>query len=81
MIELCCIFLLKKDQNTYFNLLKEKVKINGFVILAQFNLQGATKCSGLDVKRYNTQMLQEKLGSNFKLLNHFDYTSLISKDV
>jgi len=66
-------FTEEKDQKTYFNLLKEKVKNNGFVILAEFNLQGATTCSGLPVKRYNTKMLQEKLGDNFKLLQNFNY--------
>jgi hypothetical protein len=66
-------FIEEKNQNTYFKLLKDKVKNNGFVILAEFNLQGATKCSGLPVKRYNTQMLQEKLGDDFKLIDNFDY--------
>jgi len=66
-------FIEEKDQNTYFDLLKDKVNNNGFVILAEFNLQGAAKCSGLPVKRYNTQMLQEKLGNDFKLIDNFDY--------
>jgi len=67
-------FIEEKDQETYFNLLKEKVNLNGFVILAEFNLQGATKCSGLTVKRYNAEMFQEKLGADFKLIESFDYT-------
>ncbi len=66
-------FTDEKDQVTYFKLLKEKVKQKGFVILAEFNLQGATKCSGLDVKRYSAEMLQEKLGTDFKLLEAFNY--------
>ena len=66
-------FIEKNDQDSYFKLLKDKVKKNGFVILAEFNLQGATKCSGLPVKRYNTQMLQKKLGNDFKLIDNFDY--------
>lgn len=66
-------FTEEKDQKSYFNLLKEKVKNKGFVILAEFDLQGANKCSGLDVKQYNTKMLQEKLGSEFKLLENFNH--------
>ncbi len=66
-------FTEEKDQNTYFSLLKDKVKKNGFVILSEFNLQGATMCSGLPVKRYDANMLQEKLGKNFELLKEFDY--------
>jgi hypothetical protein len=63
----------EKDQNTYFNLLKDKVKIGGYVLLAQFNLNGAEKCSGLPVKRYDKNSLANKLGTNFKLIDSFDY--------
>ena len=62
------------DQNTYFNLLKNKVKSNGFVILAEFNLEGAQKCSGLAVKRYSKEMLANKLGEEFQLIDSFDYS-------
>ena len=50
------------------------MKIDGFVILAEFNLEGAKKCSGLAVFNYNEIMLQERLGNNFKLLRSFNYT-------
>lgn len=66
-------FTNEKDQNTYFNLLRSALKPGGFAILAEFNLEGALKCSGLDVYRYNAEMLQNKLGKNFKLLKTFDY--------
>lgn len=61
-------------QETYFQLLKKVVKVDGFVILAQFNLEGAKKCCGLDVFNYNAEMLQEHLGNNFKMLKSFNYT-------
>jgi len=67
-------FTETKDQETYFNLLKKKVKDDGFVLLAEFNLQGATKCSGLLVNRYSKEMLIQKLGIDFKLIESFDYT-------
>lgn len=67
-------FITEKDQKTYFDLLKATVKSKGFVILAAFNLQGATTCSGLPVQRYNAALLQEKLGGDFSLINTFDYT-------
>jgi hypothetical protein len=66
-------FTEKKEQDTYFELLHKKVKKGGFVILAEFNLQGATMCSGLPVKRYDVKMLQESLGKDYLLLKHFDY--------
>jgi len=66
-------FIDNQEQDNYFKLLKEKVAVKGFVILAEFNLNSATKCSGLPVKRYDAKMLSSKLGSNFELLNTFDY--------
>ena len=67
-------FIEPSDQDTYFSLLKKLVKRGGFVILATFNLYGATQCSGLPVFRYDQSMLAEKLGSDFELLRAFDYT-------
>ena len=66
-------FTETKDQNTYFDLLKRKVKKGGFVILAEFGLGGAKKCSGLDVKRYSNEEFQAKLGQEFEQVNSFNY--------
>jgi len=66
-------FTEKKDQDTYFNLLKKLVKSSGYVIISVFNTEGATKCCGLPVKRYDKDMLTEKLGSEFKLIDSFNY--------
>ncbi|MDO9261598.1 MAG: class I SAM-dependent methyltransferase [Flavobacteriaceae bacterium] len=70
-------FTDEKDQNTYFKLLKTVLKPGGFVIIAVFNLEGATKCSGLNVFRYNAEMLQDRLGADFKLLNSFNYAYMM----
>ena len=66
-------FTEKEQQDTYFKLLKEKVKKGGFVILAEFSLDGAKQCCGLDVFNYNEQMLQERLGEEFNMLKSFNY--------
>ncbi len=63
----------EKDQNTYFNLLKNKIKVGGFALIAEFNLNGAERCSGLPVKRYSKDIIAEKLGDSFKLVDSFDY--------
>lgn len=62
------------QQEAYFNLLRSKVKNGGFVILAEFNLEGAKKCCGLDVYNYNESMLENKLGDEFILQDSFNYT-------
>jgi len=67
-------FTTQEQQKAYFDLIRKTLKPNGYVILAEFNLEGAKKCSGLDVFNYNEEMLQERLGSEFKLLNSFNYT-------
>lgn len=67
-------FTEEKQQKAYFDLLKSVLKPKGFVILAEFNLEGAKKCSGLDVFNYNEEMLQERLGSDFELLKSYNYT-------
>ena len=67
-------FTEEKQQKAYFDLLKSAIRPKGFVILAEFNLEGAKKCSGLDVFNYNEEMLQERLGSDFELLKSFNYT-------
>ena len=64
----------KAEQEAYFNLLKKLVKSGGFVILATFHLNGATKCSGLPVHRYDQHMIAERLGSGFELLQAFNHT-------
>ena len=66
-------FLKEEEQNAYFQLLKKVVAVNGYVIIAVFALDGAEKCCGLDLKRYNSIMLQEKLGSKFELIEEFKH--------
>jgi len=64
----------REEQDAYFNLLRNLVKPEGYVIIAAFNLDGAPKCSGLPVFRYNAAMLQTKLGNEFLLKETFDTT-------
>lgn len=67
-------FLIDENhQKAYLETLKKVVRKDGFVIIAVFSLEGAKKCSGLDVKNYDHQMIEEFLGKDFKLLNHFPY--------
>jgi len=67
-------FTTGAQQKKYFDLIRKVIKPEGYVILAEFNLEGAKKCSGLDVFNYNKEMLQERLGNEFKLLKSFNYT-------
>lgn len=62
-----------KEQKTYFDHLHQKIALGGYALFAEFNLEGATRCSGLDVFRYNAEMLAERLGPSFRLLETFDW--------
>ena len=67
-------FLLKESQQqTYFATLKKVVQKGGYVIISAFSLEGARKCSGLDVVNYDQNMLSERLGNDFELIETFDY--------
>lgn len=64
----------KHHQDRYFKLLHSLVKKEGYVIIAAFNMEGATMCSGLPVYRYNKQGISGKLGNQFRLIDYFNYT-------
>ena len=66
-------FVEEHEKKAYFDLLKSKIKDHSFVIFAEFNLERAVKCSGLPVCRYDKNLLQSQLGSDFKLIKSFDY--------
>lgn len=66
-------FTSLEQQKAYFELLKRAVRPEGYVILAEFELDEVSKCSGLTTFNYNKSMLQERLGDDFKLLNSFTY--------
>ena len=68
-------FLTEEEQQRgYLDTLKNSVQVGGFVIIAVFSLDGAKKCSGLDVKNYDYKMIADFLGSEFNLIEHFPYT-------
>jgi len=68
-------FLTEEQQRqTYHSLLQKTVMPGGFVIMATFAMEGATKCSGLPVQRYSADSLGNFLGVEFKLLENLDYT-------
>ena len=68
-------FLLEeKQQKMYLATLKKVIKKGGFVIIAAFSLKGAKKCSGLEVKNYDQNLLAKFFGEDFNLLEYFEYT-------
>ena len=67
-------FLVKEDErDAYLATLKKVVKRGGYVLIATFSLNGAKKCSGLDIRNYDENLLAEFLGEEFELIEHFDH--------
>ncbi len=56
------------DRAAYTVLLTRTVPAGGHAVIATFALDGPEKCSGLEVRRYDEQMLAAELGSKFDLL-------------
>ncbi len=63
----------EKQREGYLKTLNQLIKIGGYVIIAVFSLEGAKKCSGLDVVNYDHKMIAQFLGSEFELIEHFPY--------
>ena len=67
-------FLTDENQQAgYLSTLKKIVKKGGYVVIAVFALEGAKKCSGLNVKNYDQGIISEFLGNDFELLEYFNH--------
>ena len=67
-------FTDEEQQKNYFSLIRDKINVDGYVLLSQFAKGGAKKCCGLDVVNYDDQMFQNGLGDKFKLVESFLYS-------
>jgi SAM-dependent methyltransferase len=59
-----------KDRAAYVRQVARAVRPGGYVIVATFGPEGPTKCSGLDVMRYDPDALHDEFGARFRLLKH-----------
>lgn len=62
-------FLTSMDQRAaYVNTVRHAVKQGGHVIVGTFGPEGPTKCSGLEVMRYDAESLHDEFGARFRLV-------------
>ena len=59
-----------RDRAAYVRQVANAVKPGGHVIVATFGPEGPTKCSGLDIVRYDSDQLHGEFGSRFQLVKH-----------
>lgn len=57
-----------QDRTAYVRQVARAVKPGGHVIISTFGPEGPSKCSGLDVVRYDAQTLHAEFGVHFRLL-------------
>jgi hypothetical protein len=60
------------DRVAYVSQVAQAVRHGGHVIVSTFGPEGPTKCSGLDVVRYDAESLHKEFGKNFRLLGSFE---------
>lgn len=59
-----------KDRLIYVRQVARAVKAGGHVIVATFGPEGPTRCSGLNVARYDPDALHSEFGPSFRLVKH-----------
>ncbi len=58
----------KSDRAAYIGQVVRSVRPGGHVIISTFGPEGPTKCSGLEVVRYDAESLHREFGVHFRLL-------------
>lgn len=68
-------FLLEEsDIQGYFANLHSSIPPGGYALLAEFSTTGAQKCAGLELHRYSIEEMTARMGAEFELIKHEDYT-------
>lgn len=68
-------FLLNEEEiYGYFDNLRSAITQGGYALLAEFSTMGASKCAGLDLHRYSIEEMTKRMGPEFELVMHEDYT-------
>ncbi|MFN7790899.1 MAG: SAM-dependent methyltransferase, partial [Pseudanabaena sp.] len=57
------------DRQKYVKAVMSSVKTGGHVIIATFGIDGPSRCSGLEIVRYNPDTLHNEFGNNFDLVH------------
>jgi ubiquinone/menaquinone biosynthesis C-methylase UbiE len=59
---------MTQQRAAYVRQAARSVRDGGYVIVSTFGPEGPTKCSGLDVVRYDADALHQQFGAGFRLL-------------
>ena len=68
-------FLLNEGAiNKYFENLNSALCQGGYALLAEFSIEGASMCAGLELHRYSIEEMTERMGEDFELVEYEKYT-------
>jgi len=62
------------DRAAYVQALRSVVKPGRYVIIADFAFDGAGRCSELDVRNYDAEMIDDLLGPDFEMEQSLSHT-------
>jgi hypothetical protein len=62
------------DRRAYVAQVRHGLATDGHVVMGTFALAGPSRCSGLDVRRYDAATLAAEFGPEFELTTHFEAT-------
>ena len=57
------------DRQQYVKTVMSSVKTGGHAVIATFAIDGPSRCSGLEIVRYNSDSLHNEFGNNFDLVH------------
>ncbi len=67
-------FLLDENEySSYVSNLESCITTGGFAIIETFSIDGAEMCCGLNLRRYNEEMLIDLLGDNWQLIKAINH--------
>ena len=67
-------FLLNEHEySSYVSNLESCITRGGFAIIETFSIDGAEMCCGLNLRRYNVEMLIDLLGDNWQLIKAINH--------
>lgn len=72
--------LTRKEQEQYFQVLANALRLGGIAIISTFRVEGPTQCSGLDIMQYDADRLQTLLPPELQLSSFEEYLHITPKN-
>ena len=68
------------DRRAYVDRLTQTLPIGGHFVIGTFGIGGPEKCSGLEIRQYDAEIMQATLGSHFELVRTLDHVHVTPAD-